>query len=121
MNSHTVKITGLSEIESPLEIGKSYEIKSKTECTSITKTNNDDGSFTFRFLLRQIQTEIIREDGEVIRVRDNKKQSQKLRSQLVAIAIDRGEDPEKFYEDTMVKFRHYTLEILDFLKGLENV
>ncbi len=117
--SHTLQITGLSELESPLEIGKSYDIKITADCNSITKKNTEDGNFEYKYKLQQLTAEITQDNGKVVKVKDIKKQSVKLRQQLCMIALDRGLDPETFYETTMTKFRHYTMEILDLIESLD--
>lgn len=118
-NSHTLKITGVSELPSPLEIGKSYELRITGDCNAIKKQNNDDGSFTFTYSVKQLTGELVADKGDVIKFTDRKSQSQKFRQQLVFIAQERGVDAEEFYEQTMTKFRHYTMQILDFISSLE--
>lgn len=119
MNSHILKITGVSELPEALELGKSYSFLIDADLNAIKKEDNDDGSFTFTYSAKQLTGEIKNELGKIIKFQDKKSQSKKLRSQLVAIALDRGLEPEKFYTDTMVNIRHYTLEILDFIEGLK--
>lgn len=119
MNSFTIKISGESEIEKPLEIGKAYQMQLQADCISITKTDNQDGTFTYKHTLKGTISEVVSELGDTIKVKDKRRQSQKLRGQLVSIAMDNGLDEEVFYEAQMVKIRHYLPEILDYISKLE--
>lgn len=121
MNSHAIKLTGKFEVAEPLEIDKSYGIKIMGGIVSISKQSQENGEYQFTYKIVPEFGEVEKDNGTVIKIQDKKKQSVKLRSQLAQIAQDRGLDQEEFYQATMVKFRHYTLEILDFLEGLKNI
>ena len=117
-NSYTARITGLSELSEPLEIGKSYTILVNADCRSIKKDDNDDGTFTFGHILKQITAEIKADNGKVIKVKDRKSQSQKLRAQIIFQAQEEGKDPEIEYDRIMVKLRHFYPEIKVYLEKL---
>jgi len=119
MNSYTTQITGLSEITEPLEIGKNYTILITADCNSITKQNNEDGSFTYKHKLKQLTAEITKDNGEVIKVKDKRSQSQKLRGQLWAIGEEKGLNGDEYYEAKMIKIRHYLPEIINFIDKYE--
>ena len=117
MNSHQIKISGSFEIPEPLEINTTYALGISAEITDINKSSDDAGGFIYSYKAKPIIGQA--SDGKkTIKFKDNKKQSWKLRYQLMAIAQDRGLDGEKFYTDTMIKLRHHTLAVLDFLEGL---
>ena len=116
-NSHQIRLSGNFEISEPLEISTTYAIGLSAEIVSISKESNDDGNFNFIYKAKPIIGQA--SDGKkTIKFKDNKKQSWKLRYQLMAIAQDRGLDGEKFYTDTMIKLRHNTLAVLDFMESL---
>lgn len=119
MNSHILKITGVSELPNQLELGESYTLLLQADVTGIKKETNDDGTFNYTYSAKQLTGEVKDKLGKVVKFQDKKSQSKKLRSQLVAIALGRGLEPEKFYTDTMVDFRHFTMEILDFISSLK--
>lgn len=119
MNNHLLKITGVSELPNQLELGESYTFLLNADVIAIKKEDENDGTFTFTYSAKQTTGEIKDKLGKVVKFQDKKSQSKKLRSQLVAISLDRGLEPEKFYHDTMVDFRHFTLEILDFISSLK--
>jgi len=118
-NSYTARITGLSELAEPLEIGKNYTIVINADCRSIKKEDNDDGTFTFGHTLRQIAATITDDNGKVIKVKDKKSQSQKLRAQIILQAQEEGKDPDAEYERIMVKLRHFYPEIKAYLEKLD--
>lgn len=119
MNNHLLKITGVSELPNQLELGESYTFLLTADVNSIKKEDENNGTFTFTYSAKQLTGEVKDKLGKIVKFQDKKSQSKKLRSQLVAIALDRGLEPEKFYSDTMVDFRHFTLEILDFISSLK--
>lgn len=120
-NNYTAQIIGLSEIPVPLEIGKSYEIKITADCNSVTKQNNEDGTFTYKHKLKQLTAEIVKDNGEIIKVLDNKSQSKKLRGQLWAIGQEKGMDGQAFYEEQMTKIRHHLPCVLEYMESLERL
>lgn len=120
-HSYTAQITGLSELPEPLEIGKSYDIKITADCNSITKKNNEDGSFEYKYRLQQLTAEITKDNGEVVKVKDNKSQSKKLRGQLWAIGQEKGLDGQAFYEEQMTKIRHHLPYVLEYMESLERL
>jgi len=119
MNSHQLKLSGTFELPNPLEIDKNYGIFADVDIVSISKASQEDGSFEFVYSAKPTIGEVKMPNGEVIKLVDKKKQSVKLRQQLGFIAKDRGLNEQEFYETTMVKIRHYLLEILDLVEGLE--
>lgn len=119
MNSHAVKLTGKFEIPEPLEIDTSYLITIAADITSISKESQENGEYEYTYTAKPTAGSIQAVGGKVVKLEDKKKQSVKLRQQLAFIAQERGIDPEKFYQATMTDFRHFTLEILDFLEGIK--
>jgi hypothetical protein len=119
MNSFTVKINGTSEIDQALNIGESYSIYTTADCVAITKSDDQDGNFTFKHVLKPVLSEIRGKNGVVVQIKDTKKQSVKLRAHLIQIAMDTDRNPEEFYEQTLTKIRHFLPEILGFIERLE--
>lgn len=120
-NSNSVKLSGKFEIPEGLEIDTNYTINIDAEITSISKHSQEDGSYEYVHTAKPVTGEIIANAGKVLKLKDKKKQSQLLRQQLGFIARERGIDEETFYNECMTDFRHYTLEILDFIEGQKNV
>lgn len=120
MNSNTIRLTGKFEIPEPLDIDHSYTSQITFGITGITKKSQENGEFEFTYHAKPEIGDIILKNGAIIKFKKKVKQSVLLRQQLMFIARERGIDEEKFYDDTMIQFRHNTLEILDFLEGLNN-
>ena len=118
-NSYTARIVGLSELPEALEIGHDYTIVITANCNKISKQDNEDGSFTFNHSLRQLMAQITSDDGKVIKVKDKKSQSQKLRAQIILQAIEEGKDSEVEYDLLMGKLRHYWPEVKTYLEKLQ--
>lgn len=123
LNSHTVQITGLSEVEQPLEIGHEYLVQVVAECNSITKLNNEDGSFTFKHKLKQKTVEIKDDGGKVIKVKDNKTDSQKLRGQIILEAFAKvamtSEEADTYYKVKMAQLRRFWPQVSEYLNALD--
>ena len=45
--SNTLKVTGVAEIETPLEIGEDYTIGARLSIVSIEKSDNQDGTYNY--------------------------------------------------------------------------
>lgn len=112
MNSHILKITRNAELPESLEIGNEYKVLIDGEVTGISKDDQDDGSFSFTYKMQLRSVELIDNVGKVIKSKDNKKQSVKLRGQIAAFGLD--------YDQTMTSIRHYLPEILVYIEKLRN-
>lgn len=119
MNSHAIKLTGKYKIAEPLDIDNSYNTSLLVSITGISKHSQENGEFEFVYHAKPEYGEVGKSNGKILKMQDKKKQSVKLRQQLGFIAKDRGLDENEFYENTMVKIRHYLPEILDLIVGLE--
>lgn len=120
MPNYFIKLSGKFNINEPLVRGEDYILG--LEVNAKTKEEDDaeqTGELDITYKCPVIRGEIVSKLGKKIKIEDKGKQSAKLRQQLVFIAQERGLEPQQFYDATMVKFRHYTMEILDLLEGLE--
>lgn len=118
MNSYTLQIIGLSELENPLEIGRSYQMQIQADCVSITKTSEENGEFTFKHKIKQTIAEITSETGETIKTKDKAKQSVKLAAQIRILAEQENKDPDSEYQKYMILLRHYWPVIKQYLDTL---
>lgn len=100
-----------AEIPEPLLIGNEYVIKALGSVTGIKQSDNHDGSFTYTHSFELEKVNATDNQGKVIKSKDNRKQSVKLRGQIMALDLD--------YDDTMTKLRHFLPEILTWIKKLE--
>lgn len=119
MNSHILRITGSSELPEPLEIETDYQILLDCEITSIVKRSLNDGGYNFVYSAKQKTAEVKDNKGKTIKTTDRKGQSVKLRGALYHLATEQGKDPDVFYEEKLIKIRHFLKEILDYVDKLE--
>jgi hypothetical protein len=99
-----IKLTGKTVIEKPLELSKGYEITIKGEITACTEIDKYDGVHAKMFKFTPIQAEIKDELGRVIKVRDMRTMSQKLRRIILWLweqNLTETRDPETAYQETM--------------------
>lgn len=114
MNSHTLKINGSSELPEALEIDQTYKVVIEADITDIRKKTNHDGGYTYVYSAEQTTAEVIDKLGQVIKTKDKKKQSKKLRDQIYFIRLDYAPDHDEdaFYERAMGAVRHRLVDIL---------
>lgn len=119
MDSNTVQIIGLSEIEGSLNLGEDYQIQIQGTCNQISKTDNEDGSVTYKHKIKQKIAKITSSDGRQVIVKDTKSQSTRLRAQHMILSEQQGKNAQVEYDLFMVKLRHFLPEVIDFLNKLE--
>lgn len=102
-----IKIQGKANIPNALSIGHNFKITSDCSITSQTKTDNDDGTFSVTFKAEPITVEIQKDNGEVIKAKDPRKNSQKIRNYLFKHYFNEGviEDFDRVYDA-------FTLEVM---------
>ena len=121
MNEHCIKLTGKFSIPQALDIDKSYDIRLKGGIVSISKESQEDGSYEFTYKLVPEFGEVEKDNGEIVKLKDRKHQSVKLRQQLEFIAQERNEEPQEFYETQMINIRHFLPQLLDYIETLKKL
>lgn len=109
INEHYIKLTGKACIPTPLELGNNFKMEIDGEITSVTDTNNQDGTKDRYYKFVPILAKILKDNGEVIKAKDNRSSSKQIRN-MNYMMWEGGEDSRTFeeaYQDTMkiVKFR----------------
>ena len=79
-DTYIIKLTGKAEIPEGLMIGNNYEVLSKGTITSITESDNDNGSHTLYHKFEPITSEIKSELGKAIKAKDSRRMSQLFRA-----------------------------------------
>ena len=105
MPSYRIKILGASEIDSPLDQEQDYSIVLK-RCSikSIVKNvNTDDPGGTYTYALESLDLITILGAGDKIISGKGKSRSKQMRARLYQIALERGVEPEEFYQSSMNK------------------
>ncbi len=115
-DTYNIKLSGKMNIPEQLEIGKDYHIALEGSITSVTKKNNEDGTYTLDYKLEPLKFELLRSNGTTMKA-DKSKLSQKLRGRAF---IHEGENnTDNMYEWFVTKsIRHFD-EIVDYVKKLE--
>jgi hypothetical protein len=104
MDIYKMKINGVSEIESPLDIKKDYSICLK-RCSvkSITKTDTGEEDCIYTHNLENVDITTIIDEGRTIKG-EPKSASKKIRGAIFHLGEELGiEDSEKFYQDMAKK------------------
>lgn len=104
INSYWLKLTGKVNIEKELHLDHGYKIKIEGAVPSSTDVSNEDGSFDRIFKLVPILVEIEDEKGEVIKAKDTRSWSAKLRRTLYHVWESENDESithEEHYERFM--------------------
>ena len=103
INSHKLKILGTVELPEALKEAHNYHIAVEGEIRGSSTDTNDDGSFDLTYKFRMIKLELLKDKGEVIKSKDNRKMSQKLRGAIYfhQSANHPDENEDAFYQKSM--------------------
>ncbi len=89
-NKYYLKIAGKVNIPRRVEIGHNYKLVADCSITSETKIDNDNGEFDIVFMVEPITAEIQKDNGEVIKAKDPRRNSQKFRNYLYKLWNEDG-------------------------------
>jgi hypothetical protein len=112
MDNHILKIKQTAELPEKLEDETEYILRVTGTTDGISRDPNHDGTYTYTYKLGLETAEIETKGGKVIKSKDNKKQSAKLRGQIQLLGLD--------YDETMVDIRHFLPQILEAIKVFKN-
>lgn len=113
METYYVKIQGKANIPSRLEIGHNFKLEADCSVTSETRTDNDNGEFDVIFKLEPVTVSITKDNGEIIKAKDPRKNSQKIRNYLFKIYHDEG-----YIEDFDSVYDAFTYEVMGMTPSL---
>jgi len=103
INEHYIKLTGKACIPEELELGYNFKMEIDGEITAMTSSNNQDGTKDVYYKFVPILAKVLKNNGEVIKAKDNRTASKKFRNICYKIwesGAD-GRDYEQAYQDTM--------------------
>lgn len=91
---------GKANVPTRIEIGHNYKLVADCSVTQEQKVDNEDGSYDVIAKVEPITIEIQKDNGETIKAKDPRKNSQKIRNYLFKIYSDEGyvEDFDKVYD-----------------------
>ena len=113
-DNYFVRLTGKGNIPKELEIGRNYELKTSGTVTSVTESDNDDGSHTKYFTFKPIVIELVTDKGESIRAKDTRSLSQLFRARAWKAwnkKVDGGEF-ETYYNGLMMNLIQQAEEVI---------
>lgn len=79
INSHILKLTGKCELPSAVEIGHNYTVTLKGSITTSAESDNEDGTHNKAYTFRPVTGEILNDEGESLKLKDNRSNSTLIR------------------------------------------
>lgn len=95
---HSIQLLGKFEIEQPVDIDKSYELKLTGGVTSIAKHSNEDGTFEFVYKIKPESGEVIKDNGDVLKLKQKGSLSQVLRFKIQDLGLDYKKEMSKIID-----------------------
>jgi len=113
METYYAKINGKVNIPSSLSIGHNYRLTADCSITSEAKDDNEDGTYSITYKLEPVTAEISKDNGVLVRARDPRKNSQKIRNYLFKVYHDEG-----YCEDFDLVYDAFSKEVMSMTPGL---
>ena len=85
INDYILKLTGKVSILESLELGHNYQIKIDSTVTQVTDVDNNDGTLNRVYKIEPIIGEITKDNGETLKIKDARKNSEKIRNRSFAV------------------------------------
>lgn len=117
INSYILKINGAVEVPSELVAGFNYNINIEGAIPKFTMSDNHDGSYDVTYTLKPIKVSLIDQKGETLKAKDPRSNSNKARSQALAIHLEKGLTVpfEEFYDKLSALQRHLANDLTEKL------
>lgn len=120
--TYYIKLNGKANIPERLEIGHNFRITADCSITSEQKIDNNNGEFDVVFKAEPVTVEITKSNGAIIRARDPRRNSQKIRNYLFKEYHNEGyvEDFDQVYDEfSLVVMSHTPALLREAIKRLE--
>lgn len=108
--SHDIKLSGKFAVEFAPQIDRDYQIALTGGITSIAKTSNEDGTYSYTYNLKPVHGEIVNDKGETKKLSKKGSQAQRFRFMVEGMGRE--------YEPTMSKLMDNIDQVLDLLDKL---
>ena len=121
--NYFIKIQGKANVPERVDIGHNYKLTADCSVTSESRIDNQDGSFDIIFKVEPVTVAIEKDNGEVLKAKDPRKNSQKLRNYLFKLYHDEGyvEDFDRVYDEVTYVVMSYMPSMLrEAIKRLED-
>ena len=109
IDSHNLKITGEVELPHALDLGTEYKLTVTGSIKSISKEDDEDGSYSYTYKFPLLLCELIDKTGKATKLKDKTKSSVKLRMAIKGYKAIKGieGDDEIFYSRVMSAISDY--------------
>lgn len=98
IKSNILRVSGEAELPQALENGKSYHIGAEVEVRDVRHPVNDDGSYDQIFIAKPFSVEILKDNGQILKTKDKRSVSKRIRGRHHYWFLDRGEGGEEAEE-----------------------
>ena len=118
INSHILKLTGKAELPKELELGFNYKVTIDGSVTETTTVDNENGTVDVIYKFLPVLVETLTPKGERLKLKDVRKESQKLRAKLYMVWSENNDSRsfEDFYNFIMMKIRLNAESIIEEYK-----
>lgn len=115
MLTYYIKLQGKANIPKELGIGHNYKISSDCSIVSESKEDNEDGTFSIVYKAVPVTIEIEKDNGEVVKAKDPRKNSAKIRNYLFKEYTREGfvEEFDRVYDAFCLEVMSRTPELLE--------
>ena len=90
INSHVLKLKGNSELPEALEIASNYHIALEGAVTGYKVEDNENGTVDYIYDFKPIKVDLLTPKGKSLKLKDNRKNSVKIRNYLFKIYTSEG-------------------------------
>lgn len=101
INSYILKVQGKSELPSEIETGHNYHIALDGSVNKVELHDNEDGTWNKVYTFKPVHISLLTPKGESLKLKDPRKNSQKLRNYLFKLYTEEGytEDFDRVYDE----------------------
>ena len=119
IKDYILKLSGKASLLEELENDHEYDISINGETTEQTEVSNGDGSYNIVYKFKPKIIEILKDNGDVVKTKDIRKKSQKLRGALYYLWQEKSGslDQDEFYDMFMNKLLSNLNGVVEFLHG----
>lgn len=105
-DTHFIKLAGKANIPEPLDIDTNYRVAADCSITQVRRDSNENGEYNVTYKAEPMTVEILKSNGEVIKAKDPRRNSQKIRNYLFKHYAEEG-----FVENFDEVYDAFTLEV----------
>jgi len=120
IKDYILKLSGKASLLEELENDHEYNLRVNGEITEQTEKTNNDGSYNIIYKFQPKIIEIEKDNGEVVKTKDIRRKSQKLRGALYYLWQDSKSklDQDEFYDMFMDKLLANLNGVIEFLHNI---